>query len=331
MTIPAGIVKMYFRLSGRQKKFDNEREFEVHLEECRIMNMKDYEMPARWDFGKPRKSKEFCGNPCYIINPGKDVAIVYLHGGSGIHQMLSFHYKFLKKLLRLADVTIYLPIYPLSPDNTYKECYEMLDAVYAEVVEFYGRITVMGDSMGGNIALGLSEHVERKPDTTVLISPWLDMSMDDSRYPEYYLREPRLSMNELKRCGDCWSVGTDKKDPLVSPLYGDLSGLDITVLVGTEEVLLLDSQRLRDRAMAEGIDIHYYEYEGMTHDFPLQPIKEAEDAMQKILEHIARSPAGEDGDECDGKCDPSDADSAEELVDPEVGADEVSDEEQKRR
>lgn len=287
MILPPGIVKKYFRLSGRQKKFDKESEFEVHLEECRIVNMEDFKIPARWDFGKPRKEKEFCGHSCYIINPGKDLAILYLHGGSGIHQMTGHHFRFLKRLLRAADATIYLPMYPLSPENTYKECYEMLDSVYSEVVESYGRITVMGDSMGGNLALGLSEHVERKPDTTVLICPWLDMSMDDSRYPEYYLREPRLSMNELRRCGDCWSVGTDKKDPLVSPLYGDLNGLDITVLVGTEEILLLDSQRLRDRALAEGIDLHYYEYEGMTHDFPLQPVREAEDALQKIVEHLA--------------------------------------------
>jgi epsilon-lactone hydrolase len=48
---------------------------------------------------------------------------------------------------------------------------------------------------------------------------------------------------------------TDPKIPLASPLYGDLTGLPaIRVHVGYDEVLLDDSRRYVERAVAAGVD-----------------------------------------------------------------------------
>jgi len=48
---------------------------------------------------------------------------------------------------------------------------------------------------------------------------------------------------------------TDPKNPLASPLYGDLTGLPpIRVHVGDDEVLLDDSRRYVERAVAAGVD-----------------------------------------------------------------------------
>ena len=287
VTVPNSIVTLVFRLSGRQRKYEDPKRFEEHLEECRKANAERYVLPKEWDFGKDTEERDYGGFPCYVVNPGRERAVLYIHGGSAIHQMLKYHYRFIKRMVRTVDVTVYVPAYPLAPNCTYRECYRMLDSVYDDICRDHPIVTIMGDSMGGNLALGMSEHVERKPDSTVLLSPFLDMVIDDPRYPEYYKREPRLAMNELRRCSELWSGGDDRYDPLISPLFGDLKGLDIAVFVGTKEVLLLDSERLRDRAVDEGIPMHYYEYEGLTHVFPLQPIKAADDVFPKIMAHIA--------------------------------------------
>jgi len=163
----------------------------------------------------------------------------------------------------------------------------MLTVLYDDIVRDHKRITIMGDSAGGNITLALSEMVSRKPDSTVLLSPFLDLVVEDERYGEYYKREPRLAMYELRRCAELWADGDDRRKPEISPLYGDLTGLDITLVVGTEEVLLLDAERLRDRANKEGIPMHYYEYEGMSHVFPVQPVKQADEVFPKIMGHVA--------------------------------------------
>jgi len=287
VTVPNAIVKTYLRMSGRQRKYEDVEKFERHLEECRKVNAVRYSIPEKWDFGKPMEERDYNGHPCFVINSGKGRAVLYLHGGSGIHQMLVYHYRFIRKMVGAEDVTVYLPAYPLAPNYNYRDCYAMLDPLYDDICKDHQIITVMGDSMGGNIALALSEHVERKPESTVLLSPFLDMTIEDPRYEEYYKREPRLSMNELRRCSELWSGGDDRHDPLISPLYGDLSGLNIAVFVGTEEVLLLDSERLRDRVGKEGVSLYYCEYKGMSHVFPLQPIKQANEVFPKIMEHVA--------------------------------------------
>ena len=60
----------------------------------------------------------------------------------------------------------------------------------------------------------------------------------------------------------------DPKNPLASPLYGDLSGLPpIRVHVGDDEVLLDDSRRYIERAVAAGVDATLDVWMGMPHGF----------------------------------------------------------------
>ena len=61
---------------------------------------------------------------------------------------------------------------------------------------------------------------------------------------------------------------TDPKNPLASPLYGDLRGLPpVRVHVGDEEVLLDDSRRYVERAVAAGVDARLDLWMGMPHGF----------------------------------------------------------------
>jgi epsilon-lactone hydrolase len=57
-------------------------------------------------------------------------------------------------------------------------------------------------------------------------------------------------------------------DPLASPLYGGVAGLPpIRVHVGDDEVLLDDSHRYVERAVAAGVDAKLDVWEGMPHGF----------------------------------------------------------------
>ncbi len=293
MSISAKIVNFVLAHDGRKKDYSDHEYFERHLEDMRKANSEPYVMPGNWDFGVPTEKMDLGGHDCYILNPGKERAMMYLHGGSAIHQMLKYHYRFLKRILKREDITIYLPIYPLAPAFIYKDAYAMLDLVYDLMLERHDseRITIMGDSMGGNLALSFPQTILGRKDmcgSIILLSPWLDMAGDHPDTMRYYEREPRLSLYELKRCGELWAGGCDLHDPIISPIYGPLEGLPgISVYVGTEELLLLDSERLRDRAQEEGHELHYHLWEGMTHVFPVQPIKEARMVLPEIISDFA--------------------------------------------
>ena len=196
-------------------------------------------------------------------------------------------------MIKSEDVTVYLPIYPLAPTYSCKEAYPMLESVYDMMLTKHdpSKITVMGDSMGGNLALSFPMSINGRKDmcgSIVLLSPCLDMSGDHPKTEEYYKREPRLTLYELKRCGELWSGERDVHDPIVSPIYGKLEGLPrIALYVGTKELLLLDAERLRDRALEEGHELYYHEWRGMSHVFPVQPIKEAKQVFPEIMADLA--------------------------------------------
>jgi hypothetical protein len=60
----------------------------------------------------------------------------------------------------------------------------------------------------------------------------------------------------------------DPKNPLASPLYGNLAGLPaIRIHVGDDEVLLDDSRRFVERAVAAGVDATLDVWMGMAHGF----------------------------------------------------------------
>ena len=293
MSISSAVVNFILAHDGRKKFFSDPEKMEKHLEELRIEQSKPYVMPEEWDFETTVRVEKFGVHDCYILNEGKERAVMYLHGGSGIHQMLKYHYRFIKKMIKSEDVTVYLPIYPLAPTYSCKEAYPMLESVYDMILTKHepSKITVMGDSMGGNLALSFPMSINGRKDmcgSIVLLSPCLDMSGDHPKTEEYYKREPRLTLYELKRCGELWSGERDVHDPIVSPIYGKLEGLPrIALYVGTKELLLLDAERLRDRALEEGHELCYHEWKGMSHVFPVQPIREAKLVFPDIMADLA--------------------------------------------
>ncbi len=74
------------------------------------------------------------------------------------------------------------------------------------------------------------------------------------------------------------------QDPLISPIYGDTKGLGkISIFIGTHDVLLSDSIRLRKNLEANKIPFNYFEYPKMFHVWPvLIGMNEADTAIGQI-------------------------------------------------
>ena len=56
----------------------------------------------------------------------------------------------------------------------------------------------MGDSAGGGLSLAVTEQLKadgvRLPDELVLLSPWVDVAMDNEQISKYEPRDPFLSV-----------------------------------------------------------------------------------------------------------------------------------------
>ncbi len=121
----------------------------------------------------------------------------------------------------------------------------------------------------------------------MLFAPWLDLTTTDPGIADRESHDPFLSGPGLREAARLYTDGLDQRDPRVSPLFGDLSGLaPISVFTGTRDVLLTDSRRLRDRIRATGADVDYEEYPGMFHGWILQNLPEARHATDRVSELV---------------------------------------------
>lgn len=111
-----------------------------------------------------------------------------------------------------------------------------------------------------------STNIQNLPKSTILISPWLDVSMTNEKINEIQKYDKNLNKEKLLAAGIVYARGTDTKNYLVSPIYGDLSNLkNITILTGTYDILNPDVHLLIDKAKDVNVKINIKEYEKATH------------------------------------------------------------------
>ncbi|GAB3897680.1 hypothetical protein GCM10027612_54430 [Microbispora bryophytorum subsp. camponoti] len=69
-----------------------------------------------------------------------------------------------------------------------------------------------------------------------------------------------------------WTDGLDCFDPLVSPVYGDYTGIPpLMIVTGSTEVLRDEVRRVAVRARENGVQVTYEEWNRMPHIFPSSP------------------------------------------------------------
>lgn len=242
---------------------------------------------------------EVLGRPCYTLRPRSAQSaqhVLYLHGGAYVHQIEIDHWSFLKRLIERTGAAVTAPLYPLAPTYHYDDTIRMIRSCHHELLSGTDSQcqVIMGDSAGAGLAVvlarSLREEGRPQPKDVVLISPWLDITMSDPDQPELDRHDPYLAIAGLREAGRLYAGSLDPNDPLVSPINGNFDGLGrLSVFVGTRDVLLTDSRRLRVVAAEQGIPLGYHEYEGMFHAWVTADIPESRQAREQIAEIVTRT------------------------------------------
>ena len=246
------------------------------------------------------ETEEFIGRKVFIITPKNEQksekVILYLHGGSYVAETSSNHWKFLEKLVKDTNATIILPDYPLTPKYTYKDVFTMITPLYKEIIEEVptNNLILMGDSAGGGMGLALLERLSEEnvemPYKTILISPWLDVRLENPEIDNVQKYDKDLNKESLKIAGIAYA-GKDGIDSyLVNPIDGDLSKLkNITIFTGTYDILNPDVHVLDEKANEVNVSLEIKEYEGAGHIWFINNNsgKELEEiGYQELLEEV---------------------------------------------
>jgi epsilon-lactone hydrolase len=221
-------------------------------------------------------------------------AAMYLHGGAYIGGLSPEHWTLISRLAD-AGVRVEVPDYGLAPQHTYRDAYPFVTAVYRELLKEFGAamVGIAGDSAGAGLALGFAQSLADaglpQPRRLTLIAPWLDVSLGNPELPAAEARDPWLSSVGLREAGRAWAGGDDPSLPALSPINGSLAGLaPIDVYVGTRDLFHPDALSLKQRAAAEGAELHLTSCEGAVHVYPLTPTPEGRAARRLIIASMSR-------------------------------------------
>ena len=262
---------------------------------------------------KPRKtqlkSMNVLGVPVQQVSnaatPGspEENVILYLHGGAYCIGSAKTHGGLTANLAKKCRAKVFVPEYRLAPEHAMPaaiddclNCYEWLLSEGHKP----SQIIIAGDSAGAGLvmatALRLKEKNLAQPAGLVLMSPWVDLTLENLNKVNDKV-DPLLRWTNLKPAAKLYLNGADPKDPLASAIFADLSGLaPMLIQVGSEEILLGDAQKLYDQAQKCQVDVSFNLYQQGWHVFQLQAglLNMADQAIDEISLFIENVTAATD-------------------------------------
>lgn len=205
------------------------------------------------------------------------VHIVHLHGGAFFTGSRRTHRALAAGLAMRSSATVHLPDYRLAPEHPWPAAPHDVHTVWNTLRQRgvpAERIVLSGDSAGCALALGLAQALRERgepgPAALLLISPYLNLSLQAPSVRTLKRRDPMVTAHALRRGGDAYRGPLAADDPRVSPFFGALHGLPPTLVqVGSDEILLDDARRFARLAALAGSTVALQEWPGAWHDFQL--------------------------------------------------------------
>ena len=223
------------------------------------------------------------------------VRVLYLHGGGYVHPLTPDYWRLVRALSGVAEVVV--PAYPLAPAAHVDDVVPRLVALARSLDDL--PLVVMGDSAGGALALVIARHLRQDappPRAVVLLSPWLDATLDEDAVADLEPTDPMLEESGLRAAGRWWSGARATTDPEVSPMFGDLAGLpSIDVHIGAHDILRPAVEDLVERAeRTEDAVVTVHERTSMFHVWMTRFIPEGAQTRRSLQERL-RGVAERDG------------------------------------
>lgn len=219
-------------------------------------------------------------------------AILYLHGGSYTAGSLPYAKGFGGVLCELTGYDTLCVGYRLAPEHPHPAALEDALEAYQRIAKDYAPkdIALVGESAGGGLCFALALKLKQlhleQPSSIVALSPWTDLTMSLDSCTSLQSVDPMLTGEGLKLSAHMYG-GDDLKNPLISPLYGELGALAPTLIyAGTHEILLDDSTEMARRLREAGVQCELHLADGLWHAYVLYPTAESKEAQEHIRDFI---------------------------------------------
>jgi acetyl esterase/lipase len=212
----------------------------------------------------------------WITSSGAPIGtMLYLHGGGYFACSPATHRAITGGFANLG-FAVFAAEYRLAPEHPFPAALEDALAAYKALLAEGApqNLLLAGDSAGGGLVLATLLAAKAAgipmPASALLFSPWTDLAATGKSLKSNLKRDPMLRGDRILEAASVYLNGADPKNPLISPLYGDLAGLPpLFIQVGESEVLRDDSIRLAERARAANVPVQLKIWHNVPHVWQL--------------------------------------------------------------
>jgi acetyl esterase/lipase len=220
------------------------------------------------------------GVPVLVVTPkdlparNADRVLLHFHGGgyvlgsgkSGVQEAVL--------MAGIGGFRVVSPDYRLAQDHPYPAAMDDAVAVYKALLKTTSaeKIGVFGASTGGGMTLALILRAKAEnlplPAGIAAGTPWSDLSKTgDSYFTNEHVDNLLVSYDGwLGEAARLYAAGRDLKDPMLSPVYGEVSGFPPTLLTsGTRDLFLSNTVRMHLKLRQAGVNADLIVFEGMSH------------------------------------------------------------------
>lgn len=240
------------------------------------------------------------GRRCYRILPRENfngTYIVYLYGSSMCRNITNAQWSFISRVCLKTGAGLFVPMYPLAPENCCKDVFNMLEKAYSNFTmgRDVEKVVLMGDSSGAGLALSLAmvawKEGLRKPDQLIMLSPVLDTEFFDHdlerEISELSGRDRRYFYTDGAKdfINSYWVKDYAVRTEYTSPYYGDYTDLcdDVVVFSSREDIFGCYAKAFYQKAKLQGVNVRFFEFEEENHNFL---IHSGNEEQKKAFEYL---------------------------------------------
>ncbi|MGO8720365.1 MAG: alpha/beta hydrolase [Acidobacteriaceae bacterium] len=238
--------------------------------------------------------------PVRIITPfsvppeKQDRVLINIHGGG--FEVDSGSLTETVPIANLTQTKVIAVLYRLSPEHPFPAGLDDVIAVYKEELKTHKpeNMAIYGTSAGailtGEVAVKLKQLRLPEPAALGIFSGMGDFARPGDSQSIFALDGLSGYLKPPSGTHDPGYIGsTNPKDPVLSPVYANLSGLPPTLFLSSERDLLLSGTTILHRAFLNaGVDAHLIVFEGLPHafwnDVALPESREADQDMAKFFD-----------------------------------------------
>ena len=227
-------------------------------------------------------------------DPRRDGVVLYLHGGGYTCGGLEYALGFGAVLADECGAKVFVAAYRLAPEHKFPAAVEDAAEAYQYLLKKgYDpkKITLCGESAGGGLCFCLCQFLRQQgielPGSIIAISPWTDLTLSGESFEKNLERDVSLSKEQLAFYAECYT--DTPENPLVSPLFGDLTGMPPTLLfAGGDEILCSDSENLYNKLKESGCPVQLFVRPERWHAYVLYGLAEDREDWTRINAFLTR-------------------------------------------